>query len=187
MRKENLSLAAISLAVLLAAGGCEEGERAELLSSETLEPVALGEIATLHARGDVLLASQPTPADFEKLKSDGVRTVVNLRPHEENEEFDEEAVVTNLGMSYVNLPWNGAEQLTDEIFDRSRELLNEAEKPVLLHCSSSNRVGAVWIPWRVLDGGIEIEDAVNEGRKAGLKSDEYEAKARDYIRRQRGS
>ncbi len=39
------------------------------------------------------------------------------------------------------------------------------------------------IPWRVLDGGIELEDAVKEGKTVGMKNPDYEAKARDYIKR----
>ncbi len=151
--------------------------------TDTLEPYTCGSIAKLHTLGGVFLASQPSAADFEQAKAGGVKTVINLRPDSEQPGFDERAVLDELGLAYVHLPWNGAEQLTDEIFARSRELLNTAERPILLHCASSNRVGALWIPWRVLDGGIPLEKAVTEAKTIGLKTAEYEAKARDYVAR----
>jgi hypothetical protein len=52
-----------------------------------------------------------------------------------------------------------------------------------LHCASANRVGAVWIPFRVLDQGIELEAAVAGAKAIGLETPEYEAKARDYVER----
>jgi uncharacterized protein (TIGR01244 family) len=151
---------------------------------ERLEPRTLGGIARLHALGDVLASSQPAPEDFEEIRASGVRTVVNLRTAEEQLDLDERALVTGLGLTYVHLPWNGVERLTDEVFARSRELLESVERPLLLHCASANRVGALWIPWRVLDGGVPLEEAVAEARTIGLKTAEYEARARDYVARQ---
>jgi ubiquinone/menaquinone biosynthesis C-methylase UbiE len=53
----------------------------------------------------------------------------------------------------------------------------------MLHCGSANRVGAVWLTYRVLDQGVPIETAIEEAKTIGLRSPEYEAKARDYIHR----
>lgn len=150
---------------------------------EKLESYVCGSIPNMHELGGVFLASQPTLEDFEQAKACGVRTVINLRPAKEQPDLDERARVTGLGLAYVNLPFNGAAELTDEIFAGSRELLNTSERPILLHCASANRVGAVWIPWRVLDGGIALEQAVAEAKTIGLKTVEYEAKARDYVAR----
>ncbi len=153
------------------------------ITTEKLEPYECGTITKLHTMGGVFLASQPKPSDFEQAKKGGVKSVINLRHPEENTEFDEQAVVADLGLNYYTLPWNGPEELTDKIFGDSRALLNTVERPILLHCSSANRVGAVWIPWRVLDGGADLEEAVAEAKVIGLKSPDYEAKARDYVAR----
>lgn len=152
--------------------------------SETLEAVEVPGIEKIHTVAGVYLAGQPDEAGFEAAKTGGVRTVINLR-HDDEIELEEKAFVEGLGMTYLHLPWNGAEELTDEVFDRARELLKSAEKPVLLHCKSANRVGAVWLPYRVLDGGLSLEAAATEAKSVGLKSDEYEAKARDYIEREK--
>lgn len=153
-------------------------------ANRMLAPDSLGSIGRLHTFGDVYLASQPEPADFEQAKADGVKTVLNLRPAAEQPDFDEHAWVEGLGLTYLNLPIAGAGGLDDEAFARARELLNTAERPILVHCASANRVGALWVPWRVLDGGVDLADALAEARTIGLKSQELEAKARDYVMRQ---
>lgn len=146
-------------------------------------PSTCGSTQRVHAFGDFRLASQPAAADFEIAKAAGVRTVINLRHEHEIKDFDERAVVTGLGMTYVNLPWHGPEELNDAVFTRARELLRTVEPPVLVHCGSANRVAAVWIPWRVLDGGVPFEQALTEAKAIGLKTPEFETKAKDYVLR----
>lgn len=153
------------------------------ITTEKLEPYTCGSVQRLHTFAGIFLASQPEPADFEQAKRGGVKTVINLRHAKEQAGFDEAAHVAALGLGYVSLPWDGPDQLTDAVFDRARELLSSVEKPVLLHCSSANRVGAVWIPYRVLDGGLDLEAAVAEAKVVGLKSPDYERKAREYVAR----
>lgn len=153
--------------------------------TEVLEPYECGSITRMHTLGGVYLASQPKAADLEQAMHGGIRTVVNLRHASELPDFDEAKAVSDLGMHYVSLPWQGASELTDEVFDRARQVLATAERPLLVHCASANRVGAVWIPYRVLDDGLDLEAAVAEARTIGLKTPEFEAKARDYVARKR--
>ena len=153
--------------------------------SEKLEPYECGEITRLHTLDSIFLASQPKPTDFEQASKSGVRTVINIRHDKEITGFDEEAVVKGHGMNYVHLPWNGVDELTDEIFAQTRELLNTAERPILLHCGSANRVGAVWIPWRVLDGGLSFDEALAEAKVVGLKTAGFIDRAREYLASQK--
>jgi len=173
---------AVSLLAAVMAAGCSSREPAR---AARLEPYELGSTPHLHAYGDILLAGQPSSADLELAAEQGVRTVINMRKPEELE-LDEGALVRELGMAYVHEPWNGPEELTDEVFDTYRALLDGAERPVLLHCKSANRVGAVWLAWRVLDGGLPVEEARAEAREVGLKTPQYEAAALEYVER-RGS
>ena len=169
--------------------GCTSRDRTERHEPRAAEadapvPAQLGSIGNVHRFGDVWLAGQPRAEDLALAQERGVRTVLNLRHESEIRGFEEPLVVTELGMRYVSLPWNGPDELTDDVFDRARAVLDTAERPLLLHCGSANRVGAVWIPWRVLDGGISVERAVAEAREIGLETPEYEAKAREYVARQ---
>jgi len=150
-----------------------------------LEPATVGQVPRLSRAGHILLAGQPTADDFTALREAGVTTVINLRHEIEMDGFDEAAAVEAIGMAYEALPWNGPAELNDALFDRTRELLREADGNVLLHCASANRVGAVWLPFRVLDQGVDLEQAVEEAKQAGMRTPEYESMARDYIARHR--
>lgn len=152
-----------------------------------VRPADLGATARVHAIGGLLLASQPSAADLQLAVQRGVRNVISLRHADEPVGFDERAEAGRLGLSYVVLPWNGTDELTDAVFDEARRLLRDSPRPLLLHCASGNRVGAVWIPWRVLDEGVTPEQAAEEARVIGLSTPGYEQKARDYIGRQRAA
>jgi len=156
------------------------------VTTEKLEPYECGTVSRLHTYDGIFLASQPKPADFEQAKDGGIKTVINLRHDSEETSFDEEEIVTGLGLNYVHLPFNGPDELTDEVFDQSLELLKTAERPLMLHCASANRVGAVWIPYRVLEDGLSLEDAIAEAKVVGLKSPDYEKLAVEYVEKKSG-
>lgn len=180
------------LAAVLAASACKTvAEDAAagpdpLSEPATLQAAEVGTIRNLHTFGDIWLAGQPGAEDFALVEDAGIATVINLRKTDEPVGFDVAACVADNDMLYANPAFRSPDELTDELFGELRELLREAPRPLLLHCGSANRVGAVWIPWRVLDKGVELEQAVAEAKEIGLRSPEYEAKARDYVARQGG-
>ncbi len=150
-----------------------------------LEPAKCGSVKQLHALGDIYLAGQPSPEDFQEFKKRGVKSVLNLRTKEELD-FDEAKTIKNLGLEYHHIPIAGPDSLTDENFDKLRKLLNEKEqRPMVLHCTAANRVGAVWLAHRVLDGGLTYDAALAEAKTVGLKTPALEAKAKDYIAKQK--
>jgi uncharacterized protein (TIGR01244 family) len=170
------------LVVLLPAGACSRRDGDAPAPIARLEPAQLGTIARVHEMDGIYLAGQPTPGDFEDAKKAGIKTVITLR-HDKEIEFDESTVVTSLGMDFVRLPWSGPEELTDAVFDRGRELLASAPRPLMMHCNSANRVGPIWIAYRVLDGGVAFDDALREAKTIGLKTAEFADQAREYIER----
>ncbi|MHC4379906.1 MAG: protein tyrosine phosphatase family protein [Planctomycetota bacterium] len=179
-----LSLAV--LAVLLPA--CQAGEtQADAhhppMAAEALEPFECGSVTRLHTFEGIFLASQPAAEDFEQASMGGIRTVINMRHDAEMGDMDEQAIVEDLGLNYLHLPWNGPDEMTDGMLDDLRHQLNEAERPILLHCKSANRVGAVWLAYRALDGGLSMDEAKAEAKTVGLKSPAYEKKALDYVER----
>lgn len=194
----HLTVAATVAAALIALAGCESKKEPApapkagtpekphvAVTTEKLEPYECGDITRLHTLGGVFLASQPKPGDFESAKKGGVKTIINLRHAAENKDFDEAKTVADLGLKYVNIPFEGPDEFTDEVIDKARQELKTAERPILMHCSSANRAGAIWLPYRVLDAGLSFEDALAEAKTVGLKSADYEAKAKDYIARHR--
>ena len=81
--------------------------------------------------------------------------------------FDEKKTVETLGMSYVSLPVAGAPGVTYENATALDKILRDAPKPVLLHCSSSNRVGAL-LALRAKLGGADDKAALDVGTASGL-------------------
>lgn len=147
-----------------------------------LEATQCGTIQRVHALGDFLFTSQPAREDFALAKDAGVRTVLNFRHRSElPPDFDEKTIVEGLGMTYVWLPWSGEDQLTDEIFDQGRDVLTTGERPMLVHCASANRVGAIVLVWRVLDHGVPFDQALDEAQRIGMKTPGFERRARAYI------
>ena len=149
-----------------------------------VEPAQCGSVKNVHRAGDLYLAGRPTPGDYPLLKDLGIKTVFNIRHDDETPGLDEAKLVEAQGMAYVHLPWNGPEQLTDEKLDAMRRVLREAERPMLFHCGSANRVGAGWLAYRVLDEGVALDTALAEAKTVGMRTAAYELITLDYIERQ---
>ncbi len=180
-----LRLSFLSLALFATACSSPPVAETHAPGADVLEPYQCGDVQRIHTFQGIFLASQPTPVDFEHAKKGGIKTVVNLRHHAENKDFDEAAIVAAQGLTYVNLPWNGPDELTEAVFDRGRELLSKAERPLMMHCSSGNRIGPIWIAWRVLDGGQTWEQAHKEAVQIGMKTPAYADLAKAYVAKQR--
>jgi uncharacterized protein (TIGR01244 family) len=119
------------------------------------------------------VAGQPTPAALRGLKEMGFRTVVNLRTEAEGP-ADEPAAVLAQGLRYVSVPVQPATFSLADVLAVERVLDDPAAAPVLLHCGSSNRVGAVWAVIQARKGR-SLAEAEAAGRAAGLHSPEMEA------------
>lgn len=111
------------------------------------------------------------PDDVALLKQAGVRQVIDLSADSETPDFDEAATLRAAGIGYHNLPIHGAADLTRANLVRFDQLLlNAGAQETLVHCASSNRVGALIALRAAMIRGAPIEEAVQEGRRWGLKS-----------------
>ena len=172
-----LALLCLAVCSLALCSGCAH--------QRVMEPVfecECGGLTPVHMVGSMYLAGQPTAEDLRVLHSQGIQRVINLRLPEELTSFDEAAEVRALGMRYFEVAFKGPAMLTDEVFDEVREILRDgAGEGTLLHCGTANRVGAVWVAYRVLDEGQPLEEAMGEAKGVGLRSPGYEQRAREYI------
>jgi len=161
-----------------------------LYSNGMTHPAQARDILAMHGFTNVYQMTdglQPFPDDIRLAKCGGIRGVVNLR-FEDELDWNEKEIVQSTGLEYHNVPFKAPETLTDAVFDKTGTLLkDEATKPLLLHCDSANRVGAIWLAHRVLDDGLTLVDAEKEAKSVGLKSPDYLTKAKDYIARLRKS
>ena len=128
----------------------------------------------------LLSGGQPTPSQIESAARGGFRTVINLRTDQEpGFEWEREAV-EKAGMRYIQIPV-GAEGLARENVERIDAALAKAlsEGPVLLHCGSGNRIGAVLALREAWLGGKPSEEALNYGLASGLTR--LEGKVREIL------
>ena len=109
------------------------------------------------------------PDDIAGLADAGIVHVINLRTDAENPGFDEGAAVEAAGMHYHHLPLGSPDDLGVAQVIRLDALLDTVgDEPVLVHCASSNRVGALFALRAAWLEGMDTEQAIDAGRKWGL-------------------
>jgi len=111
---------------------------------------------------------QPDEAALENLQASDYAAVIDLRMPDENRGLaDERASVEGLGMSYIPLPINGGADITYENANALDDLIAQFDGPVLVHCGSGNRAGAL-LALRASINGADEETAVEAGIETGL-------------------
>ncbi len=117
--------------------------------------------------------------DLPALQAAGVREVINLRAASETPDFDEAAAVEGAGIDYRHLPIRGPQDLTRGNVLAFDKLLGDAgDGLTVVHCASSNRVGAMIALRAALVEGASADAALAEGRRWGLKSLEPQVRER---------
>jgi len=132
------------------------------------------------------LLTQPDAGQLAGLKAAGVAVVINFRKPAEHPEYNEQSAAAETGLSYCNLAYFGAAEITDELLDSSRAAIKAADEKgdtAALHCRTGNRIGPGWAAYRVLDKSIPIEQAISEAKAMRMLDPLMESKTRDYIRR----
>lgn len=129
------------------------------------------DILNLKAQSEYVLTSgQPNQTDFAKLKELGVKNIINLRGDNETN-WSEQDLVTELGMNYYHIPVQSKADITIENATKLQSLLNQhQQQTTLLHCASSNRVGALVALYNAITLKKPIDEAVEIGKQWGLKS-----------------
>ncbi len=142
----------------------------------------LGTTKNVHQCGDLFLAGQFAKDDIAIFGEQKIARVITLRTEGEID-WDEKSELEAAGIELIEVPFRSPESLTDEVFDKIRTLLKDQSATTLFHCGSANRVGGVWLPYRVLDQGVDLETALSEAKVIGLRTKFIEEKAIDYIKR----
>ena len=131
----------------------------------------------------IATAGQPDAAAWSALAGAGFKAVVDLREASEPRGHDEVGAIARAGLRYLPLPVSH-DALGDRQFDVIRAFLRDPlNRPVLVHCQSANRVGALLLPYMVLDEHLPIEEAQRRAVDVGLRSPDYAALALDYVKR----
>ena len=126
---------------------------------------------------------QPSMENLQKMKADGVRSVINLRLASEYNFEEEASAARKLGLRYFHIPVD-KNSLKDEQVQKFLEVTGDAEnRPMFIHCTSAGRVGTFWMIRRVLVDNWKIEDAMSEARRIGMHDEKLRDWAVDYVKR----
>lgn len=126
----------------------------------------------------VVVAGRLAPDDIERLRAAGIRSVIDLSADDETPDFDEAGAMRAAGVAYANLPLRGAAGLTRDNVRDFDALVRTAKRPVLVHCASANRVGAMAALRAAWVDGKSVDDAIGIGKAWGLKGLESEVRRR---------
>jgi protein tyrosine phosphatase (PTP) superfamily phosphohydrolase (DUF442 family) len=117
----------------------------------------------------VTTGGKPSAQQLAAAKHSGVRTVISLLPEAETQ--DEAAEAQKLGLRFVSIPVPDASGLTRENAERLAKEMDAPEaKPLLLHCASGNRAGALLALRAYYVDHASSESALSLGESAGLTS-----------------
>ncbi len=122
-------------------------------------------------------AGQPDQAALAVFSDNGYAAIIDLRGEREDRGMDEKAVVESLGMDYVLLPIASEDDISFENAKKLDELLTAYDGPVLIHCGSGNRVGAL-LALRQSMNGADDAAAIEYGKQGGLTGLEPVVRAR---------
>ena len=164
MKSNNLLMVLGLLCVSLYACGGEPGPTDTL----HVDVEAVVARATVTPVDGVTSSGQPDQEAFEVFRESGYVAVIDIRGAEEDRGMqDEQAVINNLGMDYVLLPIEDEDAINFENAAKLNELIASYDGPVLVHCGSGNRVGALLALRKSLDGASD-EEAFAYGKQGGL-------------------
>lgn len=113
---------------------------------------------------DAWRSAQPAPHNLSQLKSEGVKTIVNLRGARScGSYWLEEQRCRDLGLRLVNLQVRSRAAPKVEEFRQIKAMFERIEYPMLMHCKSgADRAGLVSVLYRHFREGVPIEQARNE-------------------------
>lgn len=135
---------------------------------------------------DFCTGAQPRLEHLEKLKADGVKTIINLRPRGEHRAEEEEAKAKELGLRYFNIPVVFGDPKDEQATEFLKVTDDPENRPAFIHCAAGIRAGAFWMIRRVLRDGWTVEAAEKEAEKIGLReSPHLNEFARRYIEKHR--
>jgi len=126
--------------------------------------------------------AQPDQAAFQRLKTLGIKTIVDLQ---EKPKPEESAWVKDAGMQYFCIPLSGSHPANDEQTARFLQLVNDpANCPVYVHCAAGrHRTGEMTGIYRITHDTWTADKAYDEMRKYGYYSFPNHGSLKDYVYR----
>lgn len=134
---------------------------------------------------DVSISSQIKPIDVDKLRQQGFRTIIDLRPDGEAPDQPSFPIMqgavskAGLGFSYVPVKHGAIGRPSVKALATALRML---PKPALLYCSSGRRAGRTWaLAEASKPGGLDASAIRSALENAGVPSDDLTAEITSRI------
>jgi protein tyrosine phosphatase (PTP) superfamily phosphohydrolase (DUF442 family) len=130
------------------------------------------------APGILMRGSAPDARMLDQVRSEGVKTVVNLGKADPKWK----ASVEKLGMRPIALTSLGDALLTEDEVQAFLDLVRDSNNwPIFVHCEDGvERTGALCAVYRIAREGAGADAAIAEAKQAGMRSAEQEAFIRQF-------
>ncbi len=168
----NLAAAALASAFLALAGGTTGPAWAEATVPATVSP-AIPNYTRI--ADDVGTAGRLGEGAIGELKAAGFVAVLDLRGPDEGTDAERRAVEA-AGLRYFNIPVTTILPTREQVVEFARLVDDRANRPILIHCASANRVGEMWALHRAVQGA-PAATALAEGRRIGMRGEREAAVA----------
>lgn len=116
------------------------------------------------APGRMWRTYQPSPADLERWRDRGVKTVINLRGDKPSGfYFLEEEACDKLGLRLVTFRVFSRDAPSPEILRGAKALFDEIEYPAIMHCKSgADRAGLMATLFLFFHEGVPLDQAMDQ-------------------------
>lgn len=108
------------------------------------------------------------PTGIPMLKEMGFKTIIDFNTDEQGAAA-QGPMVAQAGMAFKHISVSTDAPTNEQVAEFAKIVEDPTNYPILMHCESANRVGAMWALYRA-SKGVPNEVAVEEGRALGLKT-----------------
>jgi uncharacterized protein (TIGR01244 family) len=132
----------------------------------------------------------PAADALSSAAAEGFKSVVNMRSASEKQDVapeEERAHAEAAGLTYLHHPVDG-EKLSNEVVDSFRENVEDLPGPVLVHCASGKRSGAMVMMHLGAEQGMSGDEVIEKATSMGFECDTpgLERFVRSYVDRHIG-
>ncbi|QDU86410.1 hypothetical protein Pla163_35610 [Planctomycetes bacterium Pla163] len=176
----------VTVVVVTAFGsGCASSDEARAADVAPLETVELGALDSVFRCGDLYLASEPDAEVLDLAARRGFGAVIDLRNEAALERTPLSSQARRLGLSYSHVAIDPL-ALDDAAVDRvlaELDALSAVDAPVLLFSDTGDGSATVFAIYRAAVQGVGVEEALADGRAAGMKPGVSEAQVVRQVER----
>lgn len=133
----------------------------------------------------------PDRDQLRQAAEEGFRSVVNMQTEGEKKGLgpqEEARAAEEAGLTYLHHPVDG-DKMSDEVVDGFRRKASELPAPVLVHCASGKRSGAMVMMGLASEQGMTGEQVIEKAEEMGFECDtpELEEFVKSYVNRHNGA